>query len=231
MSLQHTSIENPAPVDHRWGVHFPRHIRRALQNAPTLTRGIPGHHVYLQGDIPAVWPKRCFGEAILLDAAVMTLLVAGGDIAADYIDSTNTLPDEVLDWIYEHEQSDIDAWNAMLEAEIRMHQAQIIIGNVPQAHSPAAACALELIIDCAETYLDVIYCEDEEDLRHEFENCGGNADYDNTLLLVSDLLVEENRTDEFLSDPNWRDRTESPLHPANWFHSFDPATNPWLEHR
>lgn len=228
--LQHTSIDDPAPIDHRWDVHFPGYIRQALANAPTTTRGIPGQHVYLHSDIPAVWPTRGPWAATLLDAAVMILLLAGADIAADFAENNDTGPAAVLDWIDEHELADVAAWNAMFEAEIRMHQAQIIIGNVPRPHSPASALALTLIIDCAETYLDVIYCEDEEGLRYDFEGCGGNADYDNTLMLLADLLIGEDRTSGFLSDPNWRDRTESPLHPANWFHSFDPTANPWLEH-
>lgn len=229
---QYTTIDKPAPLDHTWDVTFPRHIKQALKKTPAVIRGIPGCYVYLTSDIARVHPVRqpcSIGSGELLDAPVAYLLQAGADIACDAVDLAAQLPVVVSNWLDEHRAGEIDAWLSMLLAEVRMHQAQSVLGNVPRPHSPASEMALRIILECAATFLDVLYDEHNEDIREEFETLGGNLYYENTLLLLTELLFTNRdllmlyQTSELTFDKN-----ES-LHPANWFRSTDPAENPWLE--
>jgi len=227
--LQYASIDDPAPLTHTWNTTFPRHVQEALDRAPATTRGIPGHYVYRCSDIPSIWPIAEYGKAELFDAPLMMLLVNGADLAADFVECGDDLHDDLFDWVDNHTYPEVAAWYALMEAEVRMHQAQIIVGNAPRPHSAASEAALWLIVDCAGTYLDTLYGEEEEPMRDEFEAAGGTEDYHNTLTLVADLTCRKTEHEAFFTNPGWRKQTRSMLHPSNWFRSYLPETNPWLE--
>lgn len=222
----------PVPLAGTWGLRLPRHVEQALEKAPAIVRGFPDQYTYLVGDLAKIYPVRDDADPAsgdLFDAAVMYLLEAAGDLACDCGNFDERVPDLVVDWLYAHGDAEMTAWLAMLEAEVRMHQAGILLGQIPRPHSPASYMALRILLADAAVFLDVLYNADEIVLLADFERLGGNARYGNVLDLIRDLVLASPIARDLFGRRDTLPPVTSPLHPANWFLSFEPAQNPWLE--
>ena len=249
---------HPAPLTATWGITLPRHLAAAVAAAPVQQRGTLGHYTYLVSDLARLYPVPHRSAYVdrpcteLVTAAVALLLQAGAEISTDHLKLSTDLdvfgpqlevrhaetfdiaflapylPISVLHWLERHTATAAAAWTALLIAEIQMHAVHVAIGALPRPHSPASDIALRGILAGARVHLYVI-ARDDEGLWEEFETLGGTREHDNVLTLLDDLLFTDDRVLDALRDDTALPDEASLLHPRNWFRSFTPADNPWLD--